>query len=97
MFLAHGDVEHRVGARAAQHVDEQRQRQPLRVEDAVSPCSDDAVRLVRVPRDASFEGATGAGAVRQNDRTVAGMSAKYRAAIASMRRGAMLPIDEKTI
>ena len=43
------------------------------------------------------KGATGAGAGRQNDRTVAGMSAKYRAAIASMRRGAMLPIDEKTI
>ena len=43
------------------------------------------------------KGATGAGAVRQIDRTVAGMSAKYRAAIASMRRGAMLPIDEKTI
>ena len=39
----------------------------------------------------------GAGAVRQIDRTEAGMSAKYRAAIASMRRGAMLPIDEKTI
>ena len=59
VLLAHHDVEQRVGARAAEDVNQQCQRQPLFLADAVGAVADDAVRLVRVLHDRLFEGRAG--------------------------------------
>ena len=61
VFLPHQHVQHGVGRRAAEQIDEQCQRQPLRVVDPLRPSTDDAVRLVRMFGNDSGERFDGGG------------------------------------
>ena len=61
VFLPHQHVQQGVGRRAAEQIDEQRQRQPLRVVDPLRPSTDDAVRLVRMFGNDSGERFDGGG------------------------------------